>query len=59
MPTNIEFKNMRRVDVAEMYKLWFGSEMPQSKMRDFAFSQADLGNLFKTHDLEKINKALA
>ena len=57
--TNIEFKNMRRVDVADMYKLWFGSEMPQSKMRDYAFSQADLGNLFKTHDLEKINKTLA
>jgi hypothetical protein len=50
---------MRRSDVFEMYKLWFGSELsPNSKLRDYAFSQADLGNLFKTQDLEKINKAL-
>jgi ATP-dependent 26S proteasome regulatory subunit len=58
----VEFRNMRREDVNSMYDLWFGISIPTSvyaKMKDEAFSQADLGNLFKTRDMEAIDKALA
>ena len=58
----IEFRNMRKQDVNDMYKLWFDMPIPEAvygKMKDEAFSQADLGNLFKTMDMNAINKALA
>lgn len=46
----IEFKNMTRNDVNAMYNLWFGEEIPKSvldQMQDYAFSQAEIGNMFK------------
>lgn len=56
--TKIEFKNMRRSDVAEMYKLWFGEDLALNKMRDYTWSQAEIGNIFKKRDLVAINAVL-
>ena len=45
-------KKMRRVDVADMYKLWFNSTIPNNiyeKMTDYQFSQAEIGQLFSRY----------
>ena len=58
----IEFKNMRRTDVADMYRLWFDREIQPAvyaKMRDHAYSQAEIGNLFKTRDVAAIDRAFS
>ena len=56
-----EFKKMRRCDVANMYKLWFDKEMPKDiydQIRDYMFSQADIGNIFSRVSLDDIHSAL-
>uniref|UniRef100_A0A7S0RT80 AAA+ ATPase domain-containing protein n=1 Tax=Chlamydomonas leiostraca TaxID=1034604 RepID=A0A7S0RT80_9CHLO len=45
----VEFKKMRRQDIAEMYKLWFCENIPRDvydEIKDYAFSQAEIGSLF-------------
>ena len=53
----VEFKKMTRSDIKDMYKLWFDNDLPQSildAMKDYVFSQADIGNLFSTYDQDHI-----
>lgn len=58
----IEFKNMTVSDVNAMYKLWFEDDIPQSvqdDMKDYAFSQAEIGNMFKKLGKVGVLNALA
>lgn len=61
--TKIEFHNLRKIDVCDMYKLWFdGNDIPPhvyNKMRDSAFSQAEIGKLFKTKNIDLIHSVLS
>jgi mitochondrial chaperone BCS1 len=55
------FGKMTRVDVQHMYRLWFNGDIPEDvkgKMLDRVFTQAELGNLFASGDLESICQAL-
>jgi hypothetical protein len=48
----LEIKNMRSIDVFDMYKLWFNDVIPKNvfdKMKDYQFSQAEIGKLFSEH----------
>ena len=59
----IEMKKMRKVDVSDMYKLWFNETIPKQvydKMTDYQFSQAEIGQLFSEycHDLKQVLKRL-
>jgi len=48
----VEFKKMRKIDVKNMYKLWFNLDIPSKvydKMKDYTYSQAEIGNLFQQH----------
>ena len=59
----IEMKKMRRVDVADIYKLWFNDSIPKNvydKMTDYQFSQAEIGNLFSQYrdNVKQIHKKL-
>ena len=48
----VEFKKMRKLDVKNMYHLWFGNEISPKvydKMKDYMFSQAELGKLFQEY----------
>ena len=59
--TIIEFKNLTREDVKQMYKLWFSEIMSSSiykHIKDYTYSQANLGKLFSLNDLEIINNHL-
>ena len=59
--TIIEFTNMCREDVANMYRLWFDMDIPNdvySKMKDYTFSQAEIGKIFSLQDFDKIHKQL-
>lgn len=54
---SIQFKKLRNVDVADMYFLWFGEELPQNvweALEDYTFTQAEIGNLFASRDMEMI-----
>lgn len=58
----IEFKRMLRRDIAKMYRLWFDKDIPTDvyeKIKDYTLSQAELGNIFCSRDLDKIHGALA
>lgn len=49
---SIEMKKMRRIDIADMYRLWFDCELPykvMNQIKDYQFSQAELGQLFMTY----------
>ena len=49
----IEFKRYTREEVAEMYRIWFQRDLPAAVLatvRDGAFSQADLGQMFMRLD---------
>jgi SpoVK/Ycf46/Vps4 family AAA+-type ATPase len=58
----IEMKKMRRVDVADMYRLWFEKTLPDevlSAMLDYQYTQADMGQLFSSYDKLQILDVLA
>lgn len=57
----IQFKKMTRENITDMYRLWFDKDIPVEqvfKIKDYVFSQADIGNLFSTYDMPHIIKAL-
>ena len=54
----IGFKKMTRENVRDMYRLWFNEELPMANIKDYVFSQADIGNLFSTYDMPHILKTL-
>jgi SpoVK/Ycf46/Vps4 family AAA+-type ATPase len=57
----IEFKKMTKADIMNMYRLWFRADMPcdvQDALKDYTFSQADIGNIFACRDQEVIHKKL-
>jgi SpoVK/Ycf46/Vps4 family AAA+-type ATPase len=56
-----EFKKLTRGNISDMYKLWFDEELPTStynKIKDYTFTQAEIGNLFANNDRRHIHKAL-
>lgn len=58
----IRFKKLTRQNILDMYKLWFDTEVPiqyASKIKDYTFSQAEIGNLFSTYDNQHILETLA
>jgi len=49
----IEFKKMTRQDIINMYKLWFNKMIPShicEKIKDYKFTQAEIGNIFALQD---------
>ena len=57
----IEFKNMTRQGIRDMHALWFDRDIPEevyASMKDYVFSQADIGKLFKTASEENRWEAL-
>jgi SpoVK/Ycf46/Vps4 family AAA+-type ATPase len=49
---NLEFKKLRKVDVDDLYHLWFKTRIPMeclNKMKDYTLSQAEMGQLCFTH----------
>jgi chaperone BCS1 len=49
----IEFKKMTRQDIVSMYKLWFDKIIPphiNEKIKDYKFTQAEIGNIFALQD---------
>lgn len=58
---SIEFKKLSKKSVAKIYKQWFGRDMDSSvyeKMKDYSFSQAELGNLFSGKNMKEIHSSL-
>lgn len=58
----MEFKRMSRADIAEMYGLWFGRDLPRNvfdKLKDYRFSQAEIGNIFSVEHPDDVHRALA
>jgi len=58
---NIEFKKMLRKDIKSMYELWFKEPMPDivyNKIRDYVFTQADIGNMFNLASRKTIHSKL-
>ena len=57
----IEFRRFARAEVAEMYRIWFGEDPPADvleRVRDGAFSQADLGRIFECADRAEVHRRL-
>lgn len=58
----VEFRPLRRGDVAQLYTLWFGTPPPDGVLAALPertrFTQAELGNLFATRDPERIHAGL-
>lgn len=57
----LEFTRMRAKDIASMYKLWFYNDLPKHvyvQMQDNIYTQAEIGNLFQTQNLEHIHAKL-
>lgn len=57
----IEFKKMTRKDIDKMYHLWFDKHIPTEvyeEVKDYKFSQADIGNLFTSGCMTHIHNAL-
>ena len=53
----VEFKEMTRDDIANMYRLWFDQDIPDDVLRtvkDSTFTQADIGNIFSHRTKEDI-----
>jgi hypothetical protein len=53
---------MRVQDIDSMYKLWFRSTIPEAvrkSMTDYIFTQAEIGELFSTQDLDIIHAKLS
>jgi hypothetical protein len=56
-----EFKKLTRANISDMYKLWFEEEIPKrvyEKLKDYTFSQAEVGNLFANNERHQIHKSL-
>lgn len=57
----IEFKKMTRSDVAQMYELWYAEKLPKhiyNNMKDYTFTQADLGYIFSKNTKHGAQNAL-
>lgn len=57
----MEFKRMTRKNVADMYKRWFDADMPNDvfeHVKDYVYTQADIGKIFKMRNLDDIHIAL-
>lgn len=57
----VHFKNMSKDDVSKMYKLWFNKKIPYdifTKMKDYEFSQAQIGSLFSVQDIDVVHNSL-
>lgn len=57
----VEFKKMRRVDVASMYELWWGNTIPShihTSLKDYVFTQAEIGYIFSKNDKTYAHNAL-
>jgi hypothetical protein len=58
---SIEFKKLRRQDVMDMYQLWFDDTIPSTvyeRLKDYTFTQAEIGNIFALQDKKKIHREL-
>jgi len=58
---SIEFKKLRRVDINNLYKLWFGKvigEKALNKIKDYSLSQAEFGKLCFENNAEKVLEKL-
>lgn len=55
---NLCFKKLNRQDVARLYHLWFKEELDTSKLKDYQYTQAELGELFSFHGTAAKNKLL-
>jgi ATPase family associated with various cellular activities (AAA) len=57
----IEFKELRRADIAAMFQIWFKEPLPEElfeRLQDGVFTQAQLGNIFATRDMAHIRRKL-
>lgn len=57
----IEFKSMRKRDINDMFKLWFGKSIPEdvmSQLCDYQYTQADIGSIFSLQDEQAIFRTL-
>lgn len=57
----IEFKCLTRGCINDMYQLWFNKNIPVdtlNKIKDYKFTQAQIGNIFSSNDEEYILDAL-
>jgi ATPase family associated with various cellular activities (AAA) len=58
----IDFKPMSKNNVLDMYMHWFGKPLPHEfaqKLRDFKFTQAEIGNLFSSWNYDEIHAKLS
>ena len=58
---SIEFKKLRRVDINNLYKLWFGKDIGEkalNKIKDYSLSQAEFGKLCFENNAEKVLEKL-
>lgn len=58
---DIEFLPYTRDEVAEMYRVWFGRDLPSevyADLRDGALTQADLGQIFECADHDDLLRRL-
>jgi chaperone BCS1 len=57
----IKFKKLTRNNISDMYKLWFDTDIPLDyfmRIKDYTFTQAEIGNLFSTYDNKFILNSL-
>lgn len=57
----IEFKHMTRNNIRDLYKLWFDCDIPKvvyDRISNDTFTQAEIGNIFSTRDLDMIHHRL-
>lgn len=57
----IEFKKLRRRDINDLYKLWFGTEIEEeilNKIEEYSISQAEFGKLCFENTAEKVLEKL-
>ena len=57
----IEFKKLRRIDINNLYKLWFGKDIGEkalNKIKDYSLSQAEFGKLCFENNAEKVLEKL-
>lgn len=57
----IEFKKLTRKSVRDVYKHWFNKDIPNdvyANMKDYMFSQADIGNMFTRCSQTEIYRTL-
>jgi hypothetical protein len=58
---SIEFKKLRRVDINNLYKLWFGKDIGEkalNKIKDYTISQAEFGKLCFENNSEKLQSMI-